>query len=652
MKSAEADALLAAVLARPEDDAPRLIYADWLDEHGHPERAAFIRLQVERSRRSKYDPRREVLFRLADRLFDRHGADWVAELPKLDGLTWAEFDRGFPRAVIARSLAHFERAAGQVADVAPVDTLELRRPTTPRRLTRARPQSGLRVLRIRYGGLTDRPDEFFDSPLLSTLDTLELIGVGPELENDGAIALARSGRLERLRELVLDQSLVGSSGLIALAGSRTLRHLTRLSIRGQAIGAEGDDPVVRSDGVEALAGSGVFAHLEALDLSGNEIDDEALAYLVESPHLVNLKELTLSGNDLTDGGLDCLEESDWEMRLESLDLSRTGIGDRGARRLAEAEVCNELQRLVLNRCEIQPDGAEALARADWFNGLRALCLDDNAIGPGVRAIAATGHGLGELRVRNNDIGSAGARAIAGSAALAGLVVLDVGSNELGSAGIRAIGASPHLRQLAVLDVGFNGMPPEAGLIEPAVGALTALAGSLVSLRLDGNHLSTSGVIGLTEGVEWARLSELGLRTCGLNRPALAYLSRDGQFPALTRLALGANQVDAAGLADLLGSRFAAGLSHLDLSSNQVGNDGARALAAADLPRLRWLSLEFNHVRGPGYHALVRSTKLPRLTTVRYDGNAAGDWRLEMPGRFPGTEEWPHPLGGWEDEIPF
>src|SRR5262245_19015896 len=100
MKSAEADALLAAVLNRPEDDAPRLIYADWLDEHGRPERAAFIRIQVEHSRLPKYDPRREVLGRLADRLFDRHGSDWVAELPPLDGLTWGEFDRGFPRTVI------------------------------------------------------------------------------------------------------------------------------------------------------------------------------------------------------------------------------------------------------------------------------------------------------------------------------------------------------------------------------------------------------------------------------------------------------------------------------------------------------------------------------------------------------------------------
>ena len=41
------DALLAAIRQAPRDDAPRLIYADWLDEHGDPDRAEFIRLQIE-----------------------------------------------------------------------------------------------------------------------------------------------------------------------------------------------------------------------------------------------------------------------------------------------------------------------------------------------------------------------------------------------------------------------------------------------------------------------------------------------------------------------------------------------------------------------------------------------------------------------------
>jgi len=41
--SSEGRALLRAVLCEPEDDAPRLILADWLDEHGDSNRADLIR---------------------------------------------------------------------------------------------------------------------------------------------------------------------------------------------------------------------------------------------------------------------------------------------------------------------------------------------------------------------------------------------------------------------------------------------------------------------------------------------------------------------------------------------------------------------------------------------------------------------------------
>ena len=40
-------ALLAAVCADPDDDTRRLAFADWCDENGQPERAEFVRLQIE-----------------------------------------------------------------------------------------------------------------------------------------------------------------------------------------------------------------------------------------------------------------------------------------------------------------------------------------------------------------------------------------------------------------------------------------------------------------------------------------------------------------------------------------------------------------------------------------------------------------------------
>lgn len=41
------DSFLRAIVAEPDDDLPRLVFADFLDEHGEPERAEFIRVQCE-----------------------------------------------------------------------------------------------------------------------------------------------------------------------------------------------------------------------------------------------------------------------------------------------------------------------------------------------------------------------------------------------------------------------------------------------------------------------------------------------------------------------------------------------------------------------------------------------------------------------------
>lgn len=45
------EALLAAIRDKPDDDAPRLIYADFLEEHGQDLRAKWIRRQIEVARK-------------------------------------------------------------------------------------------------------------------------------------------------------------------------------------------------------------------------------------------------------------------------------------------------------------------------------------------------------------------------------------------------------------------------------------------------------------------------------------------------------------------------------------------------------------------------------------------------------------------------
>ena len=56
-----AEAFLADICEHPEDDTPRLVFADWLDDHGDQARAEFIRLQVELARLDEWSDTRALL---------------------------------------------------------------------------------------------------------------------------------------------------------------------------------------------------------------------------------------------------------------------------------------------------------------------------------------------------------------------------------------------------------------------------------------------------------------------------------------------------------------------------------------------------------------------------------------------------------------
>ena len=76
----DGDALFAAVLAEPDEDTPRLAYADWLDENGDPARAEFIRVQVALANTSEDDPGRDALAERERQLLSAHRATWAEAL--------------------------------------------------------------------------------------------------------------------------------------------------------------------------------------------------------------------------------------------------------------------------------------------------------------------------------------------------------------------------------------------------------------------------------------------------------------------------------------------------------------------------------------------------------------------------------------------
>jgi uncharacterized protein (TIGR02996 family) len=70
-------ALLRAIIENPADDTPRLVFADWLDENGEPERAEFVRLQCHLTRARLPRKEREQLLRHEEALIRGHARLWA-----------------------------------------------------------------------------------------------------------------------------------------------------------------------------------------------------------------------------------------------------------------------------------------------------------------------------------------------------------------------------------------------------------------------------------------------------------------------------------------------------------------------------------------------------------------------------------------------
>ena len=75
-----ADAFLRAVCESPDEEGPRLVFADWLEENGDPERAEFIRVQCRLEHTPEDADERPDLEGRAAALLERHRDAWVGSL--------------------------------------------------------------------------------------------------------------------------------------------------------------------------------------------------------------------------------------------------------------------------------------------------------------------------------------------------------------------------------------------------------------------------------------------------------------------------------------------------------------------------------------------------------------------------------------------
>jgi uncharacterized protein (TIGR02996 family) len=377
-------AFLRAAKEQSEDDTPRLVLADWLEEHGSEAdvaRAALVRLQCERARLREGDPRADDLREQENTLWDRYEDAWLGPLLAVcpGGEHYREFDdRGLlhlsadGRKLLTRAGLALT-ATEQFAWVGGLDFQKLASGGCEK-LIASPILDGLTALSVRRANV--RGVDLIDlaqSPRLRLLRSLRFDLVSAPVEQ-----IASSPHLSRLRELSLPSANVHDGEVYYLAMSPHLNELRRLELRNNSLSP---------DAARALADCDGLPSLTELELGGDNIlGPEGARALASSPHRTGLRYLGLWSTDLGDAGAGALTAYPNLSRLEVLDLQGNEIGDRGAIALAGAAHLASLRVLDLHNNRIALAGAEALAASPHLGGLTKLKFTRNHGGKAATAV--------------------------------------------------------------------------------------------------------------------------------------------------------------------------------------------------------------------------------------------------------------------------
>jgi uncharacterized protein (TIGR02996 family) len=406
------DAFLADIIEHPDDDAPRLVFADWLEDHGQPERAEFIRLQCEVETLSPADLRHTALEKRAAAIEKKHGKEWLSPLREvLDqprcrqlGKQSRPFRRGF-----VESLSLIPRRAGFLA--AASDFL------------RRQPVQTLTLTGWPQLGHPESLKELASSNCLRALRDLTLCGsTRPTAES--LHVLGSSANLPRLTRftLVLDVSAEVLAGLVGTPLAARLNYLSMHVIGNDLPGVL--ELLTTAPAFPALTGLGLMCPLQG----------EEMQHLAHSLNLPALRTLHLySGSD---GPRCCnalLGSPLWD-RLTGFTVNHGGLGDEWAQRIIDGLPDGKLQTLGLTS-----------------SGLTCASVQ--------RLIALSNWGeLEDLRLSGNSLGEGAGSALAGSPHLARLRSLSLSSCKLGEDDARDLAASPHagnLRRLGLFESGLS-----------------------------------------------------------------------------------------------------------------------------------------------------------------------------------------------------
>lgn len=274
----ERAAFISAILDKPDDDTVRLVFADWLEEHGEDARAEFIRTQIAVARLPRAERHASGLSKHAAELLAKHEAEWRQVIPAerlkesfsvgrfSDGLPGI-FKRGFLEYVAFHSVT-FPEFAG------PLLTLE--------------PAS---VALFLSGGNSEVEDRLAADPRLRAV-----VNMHTGHHTDCFARLIKSPHLVNLREIDLSSSCVEAEHVNALADAPAAFQLQWLSLCGSFRPHHGRVTPDAAGAVKILATAPRFASLKYLGLASNDLGDEIIKTLLASKTLPRMMWLELDDN--------------------------------------------------------------------------------------------------------------------------------------------------------------------------------------------------------------------------------------------------------------------------------------------------------------------------------------------------------------------
>jgi len=354
--SADEQALLAAVIAHPDEDTPRLMFADWLEENGQPERAEFIRAQIEAARFPPGDPGAKALRARVVELIKQHRKEWKGVA------TRGVFVRGFLTGICVPYLNAFCHKADKWCARDPI-----------------------RVVYASDFWRVCAEGEEVDCPQFEQLTGLGSLSGG--WGGDAVETALANPRFANLRMIDFqDGDCNGPQAARAIAAAKHLTNLLVLDLTSNRIGDKG---------LEALAKAKHLQSLQALRLGdggrdSNNITPDGISALMKSKTLTSLTQLVLEGNELGDKGVERLLAAKWITNLTELDLTATHMEEDGLLMIARTRKLTNLRRLCLFGPAVSERVAQEFLQSEGFSNLSGLTLCNGAVDdmPGDETCAA------------------------------------------------------------------------------------------------------------------------------------------------------------------------------------------------------------------------------------------------------------------------